>query len=45
MLAIERRNQILMILQKESRVVVADLAKLFKVTEGNNTQGSGEAGK
>ena len=33
MLAIERRNQILALLQKESRVVVADLAKSFNVTE------------
>ena len=33
MLAIERRNQILALLQKESRVVVADLAKAFQVTE------------
>jgi DeoR/GlpR family transcriptional regulator of sugar metabolism len=33
MLAIERRNQILALLQKESRVVVGDLAKMFQVTE------------
>ena len=33
MLAIERRNQILALLQKDSRVVVGDLAKLFRVTE------------
>ena len=33
MLAIERRNQILALLQKESRVVVGDLAKMFRVTE------------
>jgi DeoR/GlpR family transcriptional regulator of sugar metabolism len=33
MLAIERRNIILSILQKESRVVVADLSKEFDVTE------------
>lgn len=33
MLAIERRNQILALLQKENRVVVGDLAKAFKVTE------------
>lgn len=33
MLAIERRNQILALLQKESRVVVGDLAKDFQVTE------------
>lgn len=33
MLAIERRNQILAILQKESRVVVGDLSRLFHVTE------------
>jgi DeoR/GlpR family transcriptional regulator of sugar metabolism len=33
MLAIERRNQILAILQKENRVVVGDLAKTFRVTE------------
>lgn len=33
MLAIERRNKILEILQKESRVVVSDLSGLFKVTE------------
>lgn len=33
MLAIERRNKILAILQKESRVVVSDLAKIFHVTE------------
>lgn len=33
MLAIERRNIILAILQKENRVVVGDLSKEFKVTE------------
>ncbi|MFV0342723.1 MAG: DeoR/GlpR family DNA-binding transcription regulator [Anaerocolumna sp.] len=33
MLAIERRNKILSILQKESRVVVSDLSALFEVTE------------
>ncbi len=33
MLAIERRNIILTILQKESRVVVSDLSKEFNVTE------------
>jgi DeoR/GlpR family transcriptional regulator of sugar metabolism len=33
MLAIERRNKILAILQKESRVVVGDLSKAFNVTE------------
>lgn len=33
MLAIERRNKILAILQKESRVVVSDLSKAFHVTE------------
>jgi DeoR/GlpR family transcriptional regulator of sugar metabolism len=33
MLAIERRNQILALLQKDSRVVVGDLAKTFRVTE------------
>jgi len=33
MLAIERRNKILEILQKESRVVVNDLSTLFDVTE------------
>lgn len=33
MLAIERRNQILALLQKESRVVVSDLARAFAVTE------------
>ncbi len=33
MLAIERRNKILAILQKDSRVVVSDLSTLFKVTE------------
>lgn len=33
MLAIERRNMIISILQKESRVVVADLSKEFRVTE------------
>ncbi len=33
MLAIERRNRILSILQKENRVVVADLSKEFNVTE------------
>lgn len=33
MLAIERRNKILSILQKESRVVVSDLSKAFNVTE------------
>lgn len=33
MLAIERRNIILSILQKESRVVVGDLSKEFNVTE------------
>lgn len=33
MLAIERRNKILAILQKESRVVVSDLSLQFKVTE------------
>ncbi len=33
MLAIERRNKILSILQKESRVVVNDLSTLFDVTE------------
>jgi DeoR/GlpR family transcriptional regulator of sugar metabolism len=33
MLAIERRNQILALLQKDSRVVVGDLAKVFRVTE------------
>lgn len=33
MLAIERRNQILALLQKDSRVVVGDLAKTFQVTE------------
>ncbi|MDF2908842.1 MAG: transcriptional regulator, DeoR family [Herbinix sp.] len=33
MLAIERRNQILALLQKDSRVVVGDLAKAFGVTE------------
>jgi DeoR/GlpR family transcriptional regulator of sugar metabolism len=33
MLAIERRNQILSLLQKESRVVVGDLARAFRVTE------------
>lgn len=33
MLAIERRNKILAILQKESRVVVSDLSKVFNVTE------------
>jgi len=33
MLAIERRNKILAILQKESRVVVSDLSKTFNVTE------------
>jgi len=33
MLAIERRNKILAILQDESRVVVSDLSALFKVTE------------
>lgn len=33
MLAIERRNKILEILQKESRVVVSDLGALFQVTE------------
>lgn len=33
MLAIERRNKILEILQKESRVVVSDLSGLFQVTE------------
>ncbi len=33
MLAIERRNQILAMLQKESRVVVGDLARIFQVTE------------
>ena len=33
MLAIERRNKILAILQKESRVVVSDLSKAFNVTE------------
>lgn len=33
MLAIERRNQILALLQKDSRVLVGDLAKAFRVTE------------
>lgn len=33
MLAIERRNKILDILQSESRVVVSNLSELFKVTE------------
>jgi len=33
MLAIERKNKILAILQKESRVLVSDLSKLFHVTE------------
>jgi len=33
MLAIERRNSILAILQKESRVVVGELSKTFHVTE------------
>lgn len=33
MLAIERRNKILSILQKENRVVVSDLSTLFNVTE------------
>lgn len=33
MLAIERRNKILSILQKESRVVVSDLSTTFNVTE------------
>lgn len=33
MLAIERRNKILELLQKESRVVVSDLSKTFQVTE------------
>ncbi len=33
MLAIERRNKILALLQKESRVVVSDLSKIFHVTE------------
>jgi DeoR/GlpR family transcriptional regulator of sugar metabolism len=33
MLAIERRNKILAILQKESRVLVSDLSKAFNVTE------------
>lgn len=33
MLAIERRNKILALLQKESRVVVSDLSKTFQVTE------------
>lgn len=33
MLAIERRNKILEILQKDGRVVVSDLGLLFKVTE------------
>lgn len=33
MLAIERRNRILSILQKENRVLVSDLSKAFQVTE------------
>jgi DeoR/GlpR family transcriptional regulator of sugar metabolism len=33
MLAIERRNKILTILQKENRVLVSDLSKAFDVTE------------
>ena len=33
MLAIERRNKIISILQKESRVLVSDLSKAFDVTE------------
>lgn len=33
MLAIERRNEILALLQKESRVVVSDLSKIYNVTE------------
>lgn len=33
MLAIERKNKILAILQEERRVVVSDLSELFKVTE------------
>ena len=33
MLAIERRNKIILILQKEGRVLVSDLSKAFDVTE------------
>ena len=33
MLAIERRNEILAILQKEKRVVVSDLSQIYNVTE------------
>ena len=33
MLAVERKNRILSILQTEKKVVVGDLAKLFSVSE------------
>lgn len=44
MLAIERKNEILSILQKEQRVLVAELSTRYQVTE-ETIRRDGEAGK
>lgn len=45
MLAIERKNEILSILQKEQRVLVAELSTRLPGDGGNHPQGPGEVGK
>ena len=45
MLAIERKNEILAILQKEQRVLVSELSKRYEVTDETIRRDSGEAGE
>lgn len=44
MLAIERKNEILAILQKEQRVLVSELSKRYDVTDETIRRRPGEAG-